>query len=216
MVLVFQSVPPIPKRGPPLAFSLSESLPGTLLHQALSKQPERLQGGSNLSSISSSDSSHPDDPCPVELMQAESISQPLIKLSSREEEEEYSNYINPSTPSSSSSLTSSSSLKKVTCHTYSLHEPSTSDLEVLKSNPLYQVSLPTSATYTEVPETMTPAGPEDTYEQIQGSGATMQGNTYESLEDISKKPKSTWGKKVSLTERKLRPLKISRHIKNLM
>ncbi|KAG8001116.1 hypothetical protein GBF38_006641 [Nibea albiflora] len=50
--------------------------------------------------------------------------------------------------------------------------------------------------YAELSQRSAPAGLSDnTYEQIPGEAATVQGNTYESLEDMkSKKAKSTWGK----------------------
>lgn len=138
-----------------------------------------------------------------------------------EEEEEYSNHL--SSPSFTSSASHSPApLKRVTCHTYSLHDPrdgsrpSSSrserqgdDVETSRSNPLYQASEgPGSAQhgggmYAEVPQRPTPAGlPDNTYEQIPGEAAAIQGNTYESVEDMkTKKTKSTWGKNVSETER---------------
>lgn len=134
-----------------------------------------------------------------------------------EEEEEYSNQLTTYTSCSPTPL------KKVTCHTYSLHDPrdglrpSSSrsaqqggDVELTRSNPLYQPSegpggdsaREGDGMYAEVPERPPPAGlPDDTYEQIPGEAAAVQGNTYETLEDLkTKTPKSTLGKNVSLEE----------------
>ncbi|KAK9542208.1 hypothetical protein VZT92_000088 [Zoarces viviparus] len=94
--------------------------------------------------------------------------------------------------------------------TYSLPDPRDSSrseqqgVEVLQSNPLYQTSTGSGGgsaqqgdvMYSKVPRRPTPAGlPDNTYEQVPGEGAAVQGNTYESLEDVkNKKSKSTWGK----------------------
>lgn len=95
----------------------------------------------------------------------------------------------------------------VTCHTYSLHGPTAQgpgseqhgpDLDMLKSNPLYQTSeepgQQTGSVYAEVTQTS-----DDTYEPIPGeTTGPEQGNTYESLAEMkSKKSKATWGKSVS-------------------
>lgn len=156
----------------------------------------------------------PGDVCPPGIRfseQVESRSRSLPRLNNNteeeeEEEEEYSNQF------SSLSFTPSTSypptpLKRVTCHTYSLHDPrlssSRSDPQVdsvSRANPLYQASEETGG-YAEVPPGPTPAGlPDDTYEQIPEEA--VQGNMYESLDDMkTKKSKSTWGKNVSETER---------------
>ncbi|XP_035538056.1 SH2 domain-containing protein 7 [Morone saxatilis] len=215
-VSLSQGVPPVPKRGIPLGFSLSGSLPETTPHP--SEEDRRKPD-----SFNSTDTSYPGDLCPPgitysELTQVESRSKSLPRLNNNgmEEEEEYSNQL--SSPSFTA-LTSHSPtpLKRVTCHTYSLHEPKDTsklsssrseqqgeDVEMLKSNPLYQTSEGPGGSsarqggtmYTEVPQRPTPAGlPDDTYEQIPGEAAAVQGNTYESLEDMkTKKSKSTWGK----------------------
>ncbi|KAM9367044.1 uncharacterized protein sh2d7 [Symphorus nematophorus] len=186
-----QGVPPVPKRGVALGLSLSGSLPDTTSHESETepKKPERLRGNTNpvlkSDSFKSTDSSYPGDLCPP-------------------------------------GLTYSELTKKVTCHTYSLHDPRdglrpssgrseqpVDDVEILRSNPLYHTCEPpgggsaqqrggggSGTTYTEVPQRPTPAGlPDNTYEQIPGEAAAVQGNTYESLDDVkTKKSKSTWGK----------------------
>ncbi|XP_023264534.1 SH2 domain-containing protein 7-like [Seriola lalandi dorsalis] len=225
-----QGVPPVPKRSIPLGFSLSGSLPETTSHpsETETNRSERLQGNTtpvpmtDRDSFNTTDTSYPGDLCPPgttysELTQVESRSKSLPQLdNSNMEEEEYSNQM--SSPSFTTSASySPTPLKRVTCHTYSLHDPraqrpSTSrseqqsaDLEMLRSNPLYQASVGPGGssaqqgdgTYAEVPQVPTPAGlPDDTYEQIPGeAAAAVQGNTYESLDDMkSKKSKSTWGK----------------------
>lgn len=133
------------------------------------------------------------------------------------EEEKYSNQLRSSSFTSPSSY-STSPLKRVTCHTYSLHDPrlgsswseqQADSVELSESNPLYQSSegpLGTSSrqegsAYADILQRPSPVGlPDDTYEQIPVENA--QGNTYESLEDVkTKKSKSTWGKNVSGEER---------------
>ncbi|GLD72150.1 SH2 domain-containing protein 7-like protein [Lates japonicus] len=152
----------------------------------------------------------------MSLSQVENRSKSLPQLDNNNvEEDEYSNQL-----SSPSASYSPAPLKRVTCHTYSLHEPGaqrpsasrseqqSDDMELLRSNPLYQTSAGPGGSstqqgdgmYAEVPQRPTPAGqPDDTYEQIPGeaaAAAAVQGNTYESLDDMkTKKSKSTWGKK---------------------
>lgn len=235
---VFQGVPPVPKRGIPLGFSLSGSLPDTTSHpsetQTDPNRSDRLKGStssllmSDRDSFNTTDTSYPGDLCPPgitysELIAVESRSKSLPGLNNnnnKEEEEEYSNQLSSSSFTTSTPY-SSTPLKKVTCHTYSLHDPrerlSSSrseqqgdDAEMLRSNPLYQTSEGPGGSpaqqggsmYAEVHQRPTPAGlPDDTYEQIPGEAAAVQGNTYESLEDMkTKKSKSTWGKNVSQKE----------------
>ncbi|XP_040902283.1 SH2 domain-containing protein 7 [Toxotes jaculatrix] len=224
-----QGVPPVPKRGIPLGFSLSGSLPESSSYssetQTDSNRSERLQGNTapvlktDRDSFNSTDTSYPENLCPAgttysELTQVESRSKSLPQLDNNNmEEEEYSNRL--SSPSFTTSY-SPTPLKRVTCHTYSLHGPGaqrpsisrseqqSDDLEMLRSNPLYQTSeVPGGSSaqqgdgmYAEVPQRPTPAGlPDDTYEQIPGEANAVQGNTYESLDDMkTKKSKSTWGK----------------------
>ncbi|XP_044050043.1 SH2 domain-containing protein 7 [Siniperca chuatsi] len=234
-VSLSQGVPPVPKRGRPLGFSQSGSLPDATPHPSKTQtdpnRSQRLRGNANPVLMSDRDSfkttdypSYPGDLCPPrntysELTQLESRSKSLPKLNNmeeeeEEEEEEYSNQL--SSPSFTTSY-SPTPLKKVTCHTYSLHDPRDSlrpsssrseqqgdDVEMLRSNPLYQTSegpgggsaQQGGGMYAEVPQRPVPAGlPDDTYELIPGEAAAVQGNTYESLEDMkTKKSKSTWGK----------------------
>ncbi|KAI3377885.1 hypothetical protein L3Q82_008461 [Scortum barcoo] len=225
-----QDVPPVPKRGIPLGFSLSGSLPETTSHpsetQPDANRSERLRGNSHSELTSdlfnnTSDASYPGDLCPPGstysvLTQVEGRSRSLPKLNNNnsmeeEEEEEYSNHLSSSSFSASAS-NSTSPLKKVTCHTYSLHNirerPRSAqqgdDLDISRSNPLYHTAEAPGESpaqqgggvYAEVPQRPTPGGlPDDTYEQIPGEATANQGNTYESLEDMkTKKSKSTWGK----------------------
>ncbi|XP_076594464.1 uncharacterized protein sh2d7 [Chaetodon auriga] len=225
-VSLSQGVPPVPKRGVPLGLSLSGSLPDTSHpRQSNTHRPERPRGNTNpdRDSFSTTDTTYPGDLCPPgilysELTQVESRSRSLPRLNNssmeedEEEEEEYSNQLSSSFTSSVSY--SPTPLKRVTCHTYSLHDPRDTlklsssrpeqqgdDVEMSRSNPLYQASegprsAQQGAMYAEVPQRPTPAGlPDDTYEQIPGEAAAVQGNTYESVEDMkTKKSKSTWGK----------------------
>ncbi|KAF7658394.1 hypothetical protein LDENG_00013360, partial [Lucifuga dentata] len=224
-----QAVPPVPKRGVPLSHSLSESLHSTSHPCEAQTDPnktERPRGNANpvlmadrakdsLSFITSSTSYH-DGLHPAgapgilysELMQTESRNNSLPRLDNNMEEE-YSNQFN-----SPSTSYSPAQLKRVTCQTYSLHEPSngrrsegqTGRPEMLKSNPFYQTSegagqsstQPGGDMYAEVPQWLIPPSrrlPDDTYEPIPGKATTIQGNTYETLNDMkNKKSKSTWGK----------------------
>ncbi|XP_039992191.1 SH2 domain-containing protein 7 [Xiphias gladius] len=228
-----QGVPPVPKRGVPLGFSLSGSLPDTTSHpsetQTNPNRSERLRGNTtpvpmtDRDSFDTTDTSYPGDLCPSgttysELTHVESRSKSLPHLDNNNmEEEEYSNHLSSPSFTTSAASYSPTHMKRVTCHTYSLHDPGaqrpntsrseqqSDDLELLRPNPLYQASegpgghsgQQGDSMYAEVPQRPTPAGqPEDTYEQIPGeAAAAVQGNTYESLDDIkTKKSKSTWGK----------------------
>nr|XP_020512564.1 SH2 domain-containing protein 7-like [Labrus bergylta] len=194
-----QGVPPVPKRGLPLGFSLSGSLPNTTSHPGETEvdldRSEGLRGNTNLDLLNTADSSYPGDLCPPgitysELSHVESRSRSLPRLNM--EEVEYSNQL------ISSSSSSPAPLKKTTCHTYSLHEPrerpscSQSERpgdheEMSRNNPLYH--------HSEGPGG-SPSQPENMYELIPGeAAANVQGNMYESLEDMkTKKSKSTLGK----------------------
>ncbi|XP_034744987.1 SH2 domain-containing protein 7 [Etheostoma cragini] len=216
-----QVVPSVPKRGIPLGFSLSGSFPETKSHPSETQtDPNRSQ------SFNTAATGYPGNLCPPgttypELTQVESRSRSLPRLNNsnmeEEEDDEYSNQVG--SPAFKTSY-SPSLLKRVTIHTYSLHDPrdgprpSSSESEqqggdgdLLKSNPLYHTSdVPGGRSaqqgdgmYAEVPKRATPAGlPDDTYEQIPGEAVVVQGNTYESLEDVkTKKSKSTWGKNLS-------------------
>ncbi|TDH17478.1 hypothetical protein EPR50_G00008760 [Perca flavescens] len=229
-----QVVPPVPKRGIPLGFSLSGSLPETTSHpseaQTDQNRSQRLRGNTNTAlmsdrdSFNTTDTSYPGDLCPPgitysEHTQMESRSRSLPRLNNsnmEEEDDEYSNQLG-TPPFITPTSYSPTPPKRVTCHTYSLHDPRDSprpsgswleqqggDVEMLKSNPLYHTAdAPGGRSaqrgdgmYAEVPQRPTPAGlPDNTYEQIPGEAAVVQGNMYESLEDVkSEKSKSTWGK----------------------
>ncbi|XP_039651155.1 SH2 domain-containing protein 7 [Perca fluviatilis] len=234
-VSLSQVIPPVPKRGIPLGFSLSGSLPETTSHpsetQTDPNRSQRLRGNTNPAlmsdrdSFNTTDTSYPGDLCPPGItyseptqMESRSKSLPRLNNSNMEEEEddEYSNQLGSPAFKTSTSY-SPTPPKRVTCHTYSLHDPRDSprpssswseqqggDVEMLKSNPLYHTAdAPGGSSvqrgdgmYAEVPQRPTPAGlPDDTYEQIPGEAAVVQGNMYESLEDVkTKKSKSTWGK----------------------
>ncbi|XP_030017604.1 hematopoietic SH2 domain-containing protein homolog [Sphaeramia orbicularis] len=216
-----QGVPPLPKRGIPLGFSLGGSLPDTTLHPIETPaEPNRAKTPpenpkSEPVCNRAEDSAKPSDTSRAvdtpqitysELTKVESRSRSLPRLDNNMEEEAYSNRI--TTPASHSP----SALKKVTCHTYSLQEPrdglrlSSSD-EMLRSNPLYHSSGGAGGRsaqqgdnmYAEVPQIPTPTTvPETTYEKIPEPGSTNPTNTYETLDDMktqkSKSQKSTWGK----------------------
>ncbi|KAJ4946784.1 hypothetical protein JOQ06_008830 [Pogonophryne albipinna] len=182
-VSLSQGVPPVPKRGIPLGFSLRGYFPETTSHPSETytepNRSERLRGNTNQvsdrDSFNTSNMSYPGDLSPP-------------------------------------GITYSELTHKVTCHTYSLHSPRDSPrasssmseqqgggLEMLKSNPLYQTSGGAGGDsapqgdpmYAEVPQKV----PDDTYEQIPGEAAIAQGNMYESLEELkTKKSKATWGK----------------------
>ncbi|XP_006808158.2 uncharacterized protein si:ch211-112g6.4 [Neolamprologus brichardi] len=220
-VSLSQGMPPGPKRGIPLGFTLSGSLPDTTSHPMKSQMDAYRADGitantnsavmSNKDSVDATDTMYPGDLFPgittSQSTQVESRSKSLPQLDNNTTEEECSNQL------SSLSLTSPVPGKRVTCQTYSLHAPHESvirseehndDQEISRSNPLYQASEgPESrstqqgdAMYAEVPPATTPARlRDDTYEQIPGEAATVQGNTYETLDDMkTKKSKSTWTK----------------------
>lgn len=177
---------------------------------------------SNQDLLTKSDTIMPDDllctfPELTEIESRGKSSQRLNNGREEEGEEEYSNQLRSSSFTSPLSYLTSP-LKRVTCHTYSLHDPrlgsswseeQADSVEVTQSNPLYQTSegpLGTSSqqegsAYADILQRPSPIGlPDDTYEQIPVENA--QGNTYESLEDVkSNKSKSTWGKNVSGKER---------------
>ncbi|XP_069572040.1 SH2 domain-containing protein 7 [Brachyistius frenatus] len=222
-VSLSQGVPPVPKRGLPLGFSLSGLLPDTTLRpsetQTDSDRAEKLPGNTNTTPTSDGDAFHSTDANyhgdlgPPGVVYAERRrSLPQLDNNSteqeeeeEEEEEEYSNQL------SSPTFTPSAPLPKVTCQTYSLHAPregsrpsssgserQSEDLEVSRANPLYQTSERSgggSARQADGTYAEVPQRPDDTYEQIPGEAAAAQGNMYESLEDMKiKKSKSTWGK----------------------
>uniref|UniRef100_A0A3P9NX24 SH2 domain-containing protein 7-like n=1 Tax=Poecilia reticulata TaxID=8081 RepID=A0A3P9NX24_POERE len=162
-----QALPPVPKRGMPLGFSLSGSLPDTTSHPSeMPTNPNRAQrhrGRTTPPLPADRDSFHPTDSnnssefykdiVPVaDLSQVESRSRSLPYLGNddeeeeeEEEEEKYSNKLN------SLSVTASAPPKKVTCLTYSYHtpgvpqssfgsEPENGSQDRLRPNPLYQSS----------------------------------------------------------------------------
>lgn len=201
---VFQVVPPVPKRGLPLSISLSESLPSASEPseaQTDSNNSEKLRGITHSVLISGRDSKY------TQLENRRSDLGMNSKMEEKEEEEEEVEEFN--SHSFISSAYSPSSLKKVTCHTYSLHDPGWTSsrsehladgAEMQRFNPLYQswsLTQQGGGTYPEVPQKPTSAKlPDDTYEQIPGE--PVQGNTYESLEEMkNKKSKSTTGRNVS-------------------
>ncbi|KAK5874468.1 hypothetical protein PBY51_019410 [Eleginops maclovinus] len=245
-VTLSQGVPPLPKRGIPLGFSLSGSFPETASHpsetSAEANRSARLRGKTNQvsdrDSFSTSNTSYPGDLSPPGITYSEltqvgsrSISLPRLNSSNLEEEEEeeeeeekeekereeekeekkeeYSNRLSMLSLATSKSY-SPTPLKKVTCHTYSLHKPRDSprpsrseqqggDLEMFKSNPMYHTlegpggasALKGDNMYAEVPNKL----PDDTYEQIPGEAAFAGGDMYESLEELkTNQSKSTWGK----------------------
>ncbi|XP_034089714.1 uncharacterized protein si:ch211-112g6.4 [Gymnodraco acuticeps] len=233
-VSLSQGVPPVPKRGIPLGFSLRGSFTETTSHPsetyAEPNRSERLRGNTNQvsdrDSFNTSNMSYSGDLSPPGITYSElthmgsrSTSLPRLNSSNLEEEEEkrkeeveeHSNRLSTLSLATSESY-SPTPLKKVTCHTYSLHSPRDSPrasssmseqqgggLEMLKSNPLYQTSggpggdsaLQGDPMYAEVPQKV----PDNTYEQITGEAAITHGNMYESLEELkTKKSKATWGK----------------------
>ncbi|XP_019722952.1 SH2 domain-containing protein 7 [Hippocampus comes] len=214
--------PAVPKRGVPPAFSLSGSFSDTSQPSNTQKVTNRAKRENTtlITSRSShlyTDASYPGDQ--VAHSQHTSVggrskSVPVINKNKPDQQEEtYSNQLN------SPSLTVSASqihvpAKTVTCHTYSLHDPTESltlsnlwseeqsyDLELFRSNPTSErpkrssVS-PRATMYAEIeqkPAVIT--FPDSTYEQVPGKSMENQANTYESLDDIkTKMPKSTWGK----------------------
>lgn len=222
-------VPPVPKRGVPLSHTLSRCLPDTSHPIEAQRDTNKMEGMREKTnpvqmddsvedsfSFTRSDTSHRVDLSTMDalysrLMQVESRSKSLPRLDDNDMEEVYSNHL--SRPPASYSPPQ---LKRVTCQTYSLHESSsrqeqqTDVFEMSKSNPLYQTAEGHSSSqqeegmYAEVSQGPTPSSrslPDDTYEQIPGVGSEIQGNTYETLEDLkTRKSMSTWGKSVSQRE----------------
>ncbi|XP_061526983.1 hematopoietic SH2 domain-containing protein homolog [Phycodurus eques] len=203
--------PAVPKRRVPFA-------------QKSTNKAERLGENITLKTSRTShfntDTSHPggdvaqSQQTPVE---GRSKSVPMLHKSKPDRQEEtYSNQFNSQSFTNSASQ-SHAPAKRVTCHTYSHHDPTESlrlsnllseeqrdYLELSRSNPLYQTSerpewssAPRRATmYAEIqqkPAIVT--FPDTTYEQVHSNTTDNQGNTYESLDDMkTKMPKSTWGK----------------------
>ncbi|XP_013884526.1 SH2 domain-containing protein 7 [Austrofundulus limnaeus] len=207
-----QVLPPVPKRGIPLGFSLSGSLPDTTSYpgetQTRSNTPQRPPTGPK--PAPSTDSFNPSDSRSPDVSQAESRSQSLPYLgSSTSDEDDHCNQLGVLF------ITPSSSPKRVTCQTYSIHAPPEAltssrpeqpsdelEGEDVRTNPLYQSSeAPRGGPaqqgdrmYSEVPQDP-PRPTDDTYELIPGEVSPVQNNTYESVDDMkAKKPKSTWGK----------------------
>ncbi|XP_077374542.1 uncharacterized protein sh2d7 [Festucalex cinctus] len=215
-------IPAVPKRGVPLAFSLSGSFPDTLQPSISRKDTNRTERhGENTTLITNrisqinTDTNYPgahvahSHQIPVG---GRSKSVPMLNNSKPDQQQETdSNQYNDLTSQSRTPA------KRVTCHTYSLHDPKESlrlssqwskeqrdDLELFRSNPLYQTSErpewssdPLSATmYAEIQQKQAIVTfPDSTYEQVPGKSTDNQGNTYESLDELkTKMPKSTWGK----------------------
>ncbi|XP_042343090.1 SH2 domain-containing protein 7-like, partial [Plectropomus leopardus] len=222
-VSLSQVVPPVPKRGIPLSFSLSGSLPETTPHPSETRtdpsRSQRLGGNATTTSDALTDPGSPAGTTSPSQLESRSTSLPRLHHRNTEEEEEQEEqqeqeeqeYSNRLSSASFSTSHSPPALKRVTCHTYSLHDPRDAsssqqqddDVELSRSNPLYEASegllgspvQQRDVMYAEVSQRPPPTGPsDDTYEQIPGEVA-VQANTYESLEDVkTKKSKSTWGK----------------------
>lgn len=222
-------MPPVPKRGVPQGLSIKGSLPSVASHQVETQsevtRSHRARGNtksalvSNWDLYSNAEMSRPGDlVCNFpESAQVEGRGRSSQRLSNdMEEEEEQSDEQEYSNQLRSSPCTSYPAfpLRRVTCHTYSLHEPKLGSswseqqadtMEVSQSNPLYQTSQVPMGTssqqegeaYANVLRRPSPVGlPDDTYEQIPVEN--IQGNTYESLEAVkTRKSKSTRGKNVS-------------------
>lgn len=117
--------------------------------------------------------------------------------------------------SGSSPTYSPTGLEKVTCHTYSLYEPEPSSSEEFRPNPLYHSSSQVgstqqgSVTYSEIPQrSSSTRGVDNPYEHIPKEPG---GNTYESVEEMKTKKKSTWGKTVSERREFLQSVSVSSH-----
>ncbi|KAI9540529.1 hypothetical protein NQZ68_039721 [Dissostichus eleginoides] len=223
-VSLSQGVPPVPKRGIPLGFSLRGSFPETTSHPsetyAEPNRSERLRGNTNQvsdrDSFNTSNMSYQGDLSPPGITYSElthvgsrSTSLPRLNSSNLEEEEEkrkeeveeHCNRLSTLSLATSESY-SPTPLKKPRDSpraSSSMSEQQGGGLEMLKSNPLYEISggpggdsaLQRDPMYAEVPQKL----PDDTYEQIPGEAAIAQCNMYESLEELkTKKSKSTWGK----------------------
>lgn len=222
-------MPPVPRRGVPLGLSIKGSLPSVTSHQVETQsegnRSHRPRGNtksvlvSNWDLYSSAEMRrageivHNFPECAQVEGRGRSLQRQSNDLEEEEEqsdEEEYSNQLR----SSSCISTPTFPLRRVTCHTYSLHQPrqvsswseqQVDTMEVSQSNPLYQTSMETSSkqeggAYAHLLRRPSPVGlPDDTYEQIPVEN--NQGNTYESLEAVkSRKSKSTRGKNVSSRE----------------
>lgn len=223
-------MPPVPKRGVPLGLSIKGSLPPSITSHQVETQGEVTRSHrarvntksvlvSNWDMHSNTEMSRPSDLIRnfPEAAQVEGRGGSSQRVSNdMEEEEEQCDEQEYSNQPRSSSCTSYPAfpLRRVTCHTYSLHEPRLSSswseqqadtMEVSQSNPLYQTCqgpLGTSSqqeggAYANVLQRPSPVGlPDDTYEQIPVEN--IQGNMYESLEAVkTRKSKSTRGKNVS-------------------
>lgn len=200
-------------RGVPLGLLIKGSLPRVTSHQ-VENQSEvnrsyRPRGNtksvlvSNWDLYSSGELSPPGENVSLQRQSKDDMEEE----EEQSDEEEYSNHPR----SSSSTSTPAFPLRRVTCHTYSLHQPrpvsfrteqEVDTMEVSQSNPLYQTSMDTSLKqegepYANVLRRPSPIGlSDDTYEQI--AVENSQGNMYESLEAVkTSKSKSTPGKNVS-------------------
>lgn len=206
---VLQVAPPLPNRGLALNTSLRESSPFTTPHPSLTQVD--LKRSQSPRGITNSDQRDLESLYPEgtgrefpEVGQVDNMSRPSGRLNSNVDEDE----------SSSPPLTYSPSRpKKITCPTYSLHEPEPSssgsnpgaeDAEVFRSNPLYHTTEGSevwstqqeSVMYSEVPQRSTSTSRiNNTYEQVPKE--PDQVNMYESVEEMKAKKKSTWGKNVS-------------------
>lgn len=222
-------MPPVPRRGVPLGLSIKGSLPSLTSYQVEShsegNQSHRPRGNTKSVPLSNWEMSrtgeivHNFPECAqvegrgraMSVLQRQSND--IEEVEEQSDEEEYSNQLR----SSSCTSTPSFPLRRVTCHTYSLHQPKQvsswseqheqqiDTMEVSQSNPLYQTSMETSSkqeggAYANLLQRPSPVGlPDDTYEQIPVEN--IQGNTYESLEAVkTRKSKSTRGKNVSCRE----------------
>ncbi|KAM9826351.1 uncharacterized protein sh2d7 isoform 1-T1 [Syngnathus typhle] len=201
--------PAVPKRGVPLAFSLSRSFSDM-------NRAERLRGITSSitgqTSLLNTNASYPgghvahSQQTPVG---SRSKSVPMLNRNKPDQQEEpYSNQFDSQSFTVSASQ-SHATAKRVTCHTYSLHDPTVSlrqrdDLELLSANPLYYTSERPewssgslrATMYAEIQqEPAIVTFPNANYEQVPGKSTENQGNTYESFDDIkTKQSKSTWGK----------------------
>lgn len=222
-------MPPVPKRGVPLGLPIKGSLAGVTSHQVDTQsevtRSHRARGNtrsalvSNWDIYSNAECSRPGDlVCNFpESVQVESEGRSPQRLSNdmeeeedQNEEQEYSNQLRSSSCVSYPDYPP----RRVTCHTYSLHEPrlpgswseqQADDMEVSQSNPLYQTSggaveagsQQEGGAYANLPRRPSPVGlPDDTYEQIPVENT--QGNMYASLEAVkTRKSKSTREKTVS-------------------
>lgn len=229
---VHQAVPPVPRRGVPLGLSIKGSLPSVTPHQVETQgegnRSHRPPGNTKSVLVSNWDlcsgaemsrageTVHNFPECAQVEGRGRSLQRHSDDMEEEEEqsdEEEYSNQLR----SSSCASTPTFPLRRITCHTYSLHQPrqvgswseqheqQDDTMEVSQSNPLYQTSMETSSkqeggAYANLLRRPSPVGlPDDTYEQIPVEN--IQSNTYESLEAVkTRKSKSTRGKNVRSRE----------------